>query len=147
MNVSTPTRAAFLLAALLAPAACVSRPAAKPYARAFPQGVIQSSTVDVQVFRRLKTLDFTNTTANPLGPGTVWLNHRYCAPFAAIAPGQSVSLPLADFRDEFNDDFKTGGFFSIYAPERLALAQIETTDTAGKPVLTGLVVVGGLPDE
>src|SRR6185436_2559268 len=99
----------------------------------------QTEVVNIQGFRRTKTIEFTNTTARALGPSTIWLNARFCRPIDGLAIGQSVTLPMKEFRDQF----RGGGFFAVEPPERLALAQIETKDNEGKPVLLGMIVVGG----
>ena len=54
---------------------------------------------------------------------------------------------MKEFRDEFYDPFRGGGFFAVEAPERLALAQVETKDSEGKPVMLGMIVVGGGAEE
>ncbi|MBN8598543.1 MAG: hypothetical protein J0L78_12805 [Planctomycetes bacterium] len=131
---------------LLAPlGACTSLPAVD-YARPYPKELPAGQTVDVQVFRRSKTLDFTNTTATPLGPGTIWLNRRFSRPLKdPIGVGQTVSLPLREFRDEFGDPFREGGFWASDIPDALVLCQVEQTPATGtegeKPVIIGLVTV------
>jgi hypothetical protein len=121
---------------------CQSAPAPVPYARPYPD-LVQKESLNVQVFRRTQTVELTNTTARSIGPSTLWLNGRFCRPIDGLAIGQSLELPLKDFRDEFFDPFRGGGFFAVEAPERLVLAQLETHDVEGKPVMLGLVVVGG----
>jgi hypothetical protein len=130
----------------LVPLGCQSTPSPKPYSRPYPD-LKQSEVLNIQVIRHTKTLDFTNTTARVLGPSTVWINARFCQPLDGLAVGQSVSLRMKDFRDQFNDTFRAGGFFAVEPPERLGLAQIETKDADGKPVMLGMIVVGGGPDE
>jgi len=132
------------LAALLIPA-CRSAPKAVEYARAYPSTVRQERSLDVQVFRRTKRLELTNTTARAFGPSTLWLNKRFSRPIDALAVGESLDLPLASFRDENSEPFRGGGFFAAEAPETLVLAQLETAGAAG-PELLGLVVVNGAPE-
>lgn len=134
----------FLL--FLIPAACHSTPSPQPYARPYPD-LKQSEVLNIQVFRRAKTIEFTNTTARAFGPSTVWVNARFCQPIDGLAIGQSKTLRMKDFRDEFQDAFRGGGFFAVEPPERLALAQIETKTSDGKTVMLGMIVVGGGPDE
>lgn len=112
------------------------------YARSYPVELPPGPTVDVQVFRKTSTLDFTNTTAEPLGPGTIWLNRWFSRPLPkAIGVGESVSIPLTEFRDEFGDPFRAGGFFATEAPTALVLCQIETLREGQSPEIIGLVTV------
>jgi hypothetical protein len=123
-------------------AACQSAPKAVPYARPYPD-LKQSEVLNIQVFRRTKTVEFTNTTARAFGPSTIWLNARFCCPIDGLAVGQSRTMAMKDFRDQFYDEFRGGGFFATEPPERLVLAQIQTKDQDGKDLLLGMVVIGG----
>jgi len=49
-------------------------------------------------------------------------------------------IPLVEFRNEFSEAFRGGGFFATEAPERLVMAQLET-EIDGKPQLLGMIVV------
>lgn len=122
-------------------AACSSAPKAVDYARAYPPALKQSETLDIQVFRREKRIELTNTTARAFGPSTLWLNAWFSRPIKGLAVGETLDLPLSEFRDENSEAFRGGGFFAAEAPEKLVLAQLETTGAEGKPVLFGLVVV------
>ncbi|MBX3390807.1 MAG: hypothetical protein KF691_15265 [Phycisphaeraceae bacterium] len=138
------------LAAMLS--ACGSVPPVD-YARPYPKELPAGPTIDVQVFRRSKTLDFTNTTASPLGPGTIWLNRRFSRPITTpIGVGQSVSLPLREFRDEFGEPFREGGFWASDIPDPVVLCQVEQSPAPGasedaKPIIIGLVTVQSFADE
>lgn len=140
-----------VLAPALLLAACSSRPAPAPYAREYPENLPQESVLDIQVFRGTKTVEFTNTTGRAFGPCTLWLNARYSRPIDAIAVGQTLTLPLADFRDQWQDVFRGGGFFATERPDRLVLAQLEVPrpdalQEGQKPTLLGMVVVRGEDD-
>lgn len=134
------TRPAFLLALALL-AGCGTGTKAVPYARPFP-GLAQADVADIHVFRRGTKVELTNTTPRAFGPSTLWLNMRFSRPITALAPGQKLRLGLRDFRDEYSDAFRAGGFFADEPPARLVLAQLETTDPDGNPELVGLIVVG-----
>lgn len=123
-------------------AACSGVPNPVSYARPYP-AMKQSQTLNIQVFRTTKHLEITNTTARAFGPSTLWLNARFSRPIDGLGVGQSLRLPLDEFRDEYSDVFRGGGFFSTEAPERLVLAQIETVNADAKPDLVGLIVVKG----
>jgi hypothetical protein len=128
--------------ALLALCGCTSTPDAGATARAYPQAMPQFGTLDIQVFRRSREVEFTNTTPRAFGPSTIWINRR------SIAVGETVTLPLEAFVDENGERFRAGGFFAAYIPDIIALAQLETsgTQTGTTPdqqqtVLLGLITV------
>lgn len=131
--------AAVLCAALTA---CSGVPAPVVYARPYPT-IRPSPAINIQVFRSTKHLELTNTTARAFGPSTLWLNARYSRPIDGLGVGESLRLPLDEFRDEYSDAFRGGGFFATEAPERLVLTQIEAAGSDGKLELVGLVVVKG----
>jgi hypothetical protein len=130
-------------ALLLFPAACSSTSKPVPYARIYPAEPSRAQTLNIQVFRTTKRLELTNTTARQFGPSRLWLNAWFSRPIDGLNVGQSLDLPLKEFRDEFSGAFRGGGFFATEAPERLVLAELETMDQDGKPEFLRLVVVGG----
>ncbi len=108
---------------------------------AYPQDAQVAEVLDIQVFRDVTTLRFTNTTTTDFPAGTMWLNKRYSAPIAAIDAGETVEIDLAGFVDEFGDTYKAGGFFAQREPAPVVLAQIEIPGENNDPMLYGLVVV------
>jgi hypothetical protein len=131
----------------LAPGACGSLPKV-PYARAYPAAPTRGETLDIQVFRQTKHLELTNTTARAFGPSTLWLNARFSRPISGLGVGQSLRLRLDEFRDEYQDEFRGGGFFATELPDRLVLAELEvpkgTAESGNAPSeFLRLVVVGG----
>ncbi len=113
----------------------VPRPAGE--ARALPATLTQTETLDIQVFRNVTKLELTNTTARAFEGGTLWLNQRFSRPMEPLAIGESRSIPLKQFLDEFGEPFRGGGFFATEPPDRVVLVQLETEGT-----LYGLVVIG-----
>lgn len=112
------------------------------YDRPFPAEIDQTEVVDVQVIRGPETtISMTNTTARDFGPSTLWLNGRYGRPIDGFAPGQTIRLDLYDFRDQYGEKFRGGGFFATKQPEQLMHAQLETI-VDGESRMIGLVVVG-----
>lgn len=107
----------------------------------YPENAQMIEVLDVQVFRDVTVLRFTNSTTNDFAPGTMWLNKRYSAPTPAIASGETVELDLRQFVDEYGDTYKAGGFFAQRDPAPVVLAQLEANSPEGEPVLYGLVVV------
>jgi hypothetical protein len=130
-----------LLPALLA--ACASDPA--PRAPRFNDALVQAETLNIQVVRHATRIAFTNTTARSFGPSRVWINRRFARDIDALAIGQSVDLPLAEFVDEYGDRFRAGGFFAAEAPDRVVQAQLEPVVPTPevKRELLGLIVVQG----
>ena len=108
---------------------------------AYPRQMTQYGTLDIQVFRRSTTMEFTNTTPRAFGKSTLWINQRFSRPIAGIAVGETVEVPLEEFVDSNGDVFKAGGFFAGYIPDIIALAQLETTTNDGQPILLGFVTV------
>jgi hypothetical protein len=112
------------------------------YDRPYPAELAQSETLDIQVIREPETIiTLTNTTARTFGPSTLWLNARFSRPIAGLRPGQTLRLDLYEFRDEFGERFRGGGFFATKAPEQVMHAQLET-EVDGESRMIGLIVVG-----
>lgn len=105
-------------------------------ARQYPEGRLQTRAVDVQVFRNGTRVELTNTSAETIGGGVMWLNRFYSAEMPELAPGESVTMPLSSFRNEFGERFRAGGFFASRDPDFVVLAQVERGEE-----LVGLVVV------
>lgn len=127
---------------LLFLASCATRPTPVPYARLYPSDLPRGKPLDIQVIKHDTTLELTNTTAMAFGPSTIWLNSYYSKPIDGLEVAERLELPLSGFRNEYSEKFRGGGFWATEAPERLVLAELETTGKDGKPVLLGLIVVG-----
>ncbi|GIK19235.1 MAG: hypothetical protein DYG93_09945 [Leptolyngbya sp. PLA2] len=123
------------------PTALVGGPVG-PYDRPYPATIEPSEQLDVQVARDGPVITLTNTTARSFGPSTLWINRRYSRPIAGFEAGRTITLPLKQFRDEYGDAFRGGGFFATEQPDRVVMAELETT-TDNQTVIYGLVVVGG----
>jgi hypothetical protein len=145
---NAPLRRALLLASLLLAVVFAAVPGCRAGPREIRQGPVYpgrmpaGETLDVQVFRHQTEIEFTNTTARPLGPSTIWLNRRFGRPIDGLEVGQTLRFPLRDFRDRYGESFRAGGFFAVERPERLAVAELQTVGGDGQPVILGLVVVG-----
>lgn len=107
----------------------------------YPESTPMAEVLNIQVFRDVTTLRFTNTTTMDIPASTMWLNKRYSAPLPSVASGETAELDLRGFVDEFGDTFKAGGFFAQREPASVVLAQIEMTDPEGEDALYGLVIV------
>lgn len=125
---------------------CRSAPSVVAYARPFPDIGQQVEVIDIQVFKRATTLELVNTTNRAFGPCTLWLNQRFSCPLKGLAVGETLTLRLRDFRDEYSEPFRDASFFAVETPDKVVMAQIETPapDGAGGPAstLVGLIVIG-----
>lgn len=137
-----------LAAALIGGCTTVNKPG--PDSRPYPETLRQTAVADIQVRRDGPTLTFTNTTAHDFGPSTMWLNARFAMKLGGLAVGETLELDSREFKDEYGDSFKGGGFFAWHNPERLVLAQLETAPLQrpdGQPTdgmqMIGLIVVDG----
>lgn len=99
-----------------------------PYAREFPDNAIIGETLAIQIVRDGTEIIITNTTATTVPATTLWLNKWYSRPIDAIRVGETVRFPLREFRDEFSEPFRAGGFWSTGPGDALVSAHIETGD-------------------
>jgi len=125
------------LAAALA-GSCSSAPAVITEGTSYPTALPRTATLNIQVFRRTTELELTNTTALAIPASTLWLNAWYSKKIDGLGIGETLKLPLKEFKDKYGDPFRGGGFFATELPERLALAEIEMDGR-----MVGMVVVGG----
>lgn len=144
---STFLTCAPLLAASFLLTACRSAPTPVAWARTYPDAVTRDArTLDIQVFRHTHTIELSNTTATALGKCTLWLNRRYSWPIEGLAVGEHMEIPLKNFKDEFSDTFRGGGFFASEAPDTLVMVEAETIDEQGASSMRSMIVVKGKPE-
>jgi hypothetical protein len=93
--------------------------------------------VDIQVFRHGTIIRFTNTTARSFPAGRMWLNQWYSREIPPLGVGEKMQLSLREFKDQYGESFRAGGFFATRRPAKLVLAQLDVDDE-----LVGLVVIG-----
>jgi hypothetical protein len=123
---------------------CYTAPTPSPYAKPYPTAAVRDAgTLDIQVVRNAKVIGFTNTTAREFGPSTVWVNRWYSRPIDGLKVGETVSLPLDEFKDVYSDTFRAGGFFAKENPDVVVLCELESTSEGGATTMYGLVVVKG----
>lgn len=134
-----PLATTAMLALMLSLVGC-HPPATIDERRPYPLQLVQGDTLDVQVVRDDTHIVMTNTTARTFGPSTLWINQWYSTEIDGFEPGETLRIHLGDFRDQFGDRFRAGGFFATDVPQEIALVQIESTE-AGLGTLTGLVYV------
>lgn len=129
---------AVLLPCVLLLAACSGSPTIE-LARAYPLDKPQINTLDVQAQRFETELRITNTAARHLGSGTVWINQQWSHPIDGLEIGQTVSLPLGNFVNEYSERFRAGGFFATERPD--TVMQVQYEEEQGGEML-GFVAVG-----
>ncbi len=105
-------------------AACSAGPV--DYARPYPVDKGPSSELNVQVFRENDRIRLTNTSAVEFGPSTLWANAAYSRPIDGLRVGESIELSLHEFRNEYSQPFRAGGFFATELPWSLVLTEIES---------------------
>lgn len=115
------------------------------YAREFPPDLTQYEQLNIQARRQGHDLTITNTTAERFEASTLWINQRFGYPLPSLDIGQSVTVDLRDFVDEFSEHFRGGGFFATERPADAMLIQLETQRN-GSTELLGLVSVGETPN-
>lgn len=106
------------------------------YARAFPERTPVGETLPIQVVRDGTQITLTNTTATSLPESTMWLNKWFSRPVERLGVGETVTFNLREFRDEFSEPFRAGGFWATSAGDNVVTAHIEIDGR-----LRGLVVV------
>lgn len=106
--------------------------------RPYPVGKSQAESVNIQVSREVTEILLTNTTAGSFGPSILWINSSYSRTIDGLTIGQSLRLSLAEFRNEFGEPFRAGGFFATEPPDRVVQVQLE-----GERGMIGLIIVGG----
>jgi hypothetical protein len=127
-----------------AAAACTSPRTRAAWARPYPEAPTLAGTADIQVIREGTRISMTNTTAREFGPSTVWINMQWSLPVEGFRAGQTLTLDLAEFRNEHHERFRAGGFFATERPDVIALTQVETPRADGRAEFVGLVTVKGV---
>lgn len=130
---------------IAATSGCTSDPKFTQH-RSYPSQLSRLSPSTIQLFRADTRVTLTNTTAKNFGPSTIWLNQWYAHDIDGLGIGQTITLNLNSFKDEYGDAFRGGGFFATQAPDKIVLAELETHPTdqlaEAAPALLPLIVVG-----
>ena len=92
----------------------------------------------MQVFRNDTNIEIVNTTARSYRNVDVWVNQRYVSHVEAIPAGETISLSLWDFKDEYGNLFNAGGFFRTYPPTPVRMVEIQVSS---EDPLIGLVAI------
>jgi hypothetical protein len=95
---------------------------------------------DVQAFREDTRLVMTNTTAEEFRPGLLWVNAYFSREIDGLAIGETLRLDLREFRNEYGEAFRAGGFFATRRPDAVVLVEIQQGDD-----LIGLTTI--LPED
>lgn len=92
----------------------------------YPTQLNQSQALDIHALRDGTRVELTNSTSTAFGPSRLWINRWYSREIDALAVGQTLDLSLSDFKDQYGEEFRAGGFFATRKPDRLVLLQIES---------------------
>jgi hypothetical protein len=111
------------------------------YARSYPRATPSGDVLDIQVFRSGTKLTMTNSTSRSFGPSTLWVNERFSRPIDGFEPGETLTLDLYEFRDQYQDQFRAGGFFATRDPDPVVLVQLETGPEDASDEMIGFVIV------
>jgi len=91
----------------------------------YPLEFKRGPTLDIQVIRHETEIRMTNTSGRSFGPCMMWINGRFSYELKdGFAVGESKTLDLAKFTDQYGEIFKAGGFFATERAEKLALAEL-----------------------
>jgi len=109
-------------------------------ARPYPFEAERRGVVDIHVFREGTRIKMTNSTSRSFGPSTLWVNQRFSRPIEGLGSGETLTLNLYDFRDQYQDPFRAGGFFATRDPDPVVLVELQPGD-GDEGALYGFVVV------
>ena len=102
---------------------------------AYPAELTQREVLNIHIIKHPTEIEFTNTSDRTLGPGTLWLNGRYGKEIEPVPSGATVRYTLADFKDQWNDHFRRGGFWARETPEVLYLTQLQSGEGENKQLV------------
>ena len=91
----------------------------------YPAKLHTTSVADMQVFREDTDLTIVNSTAHSYGDFDLWVNQQFVQHVKALEAGDTVTLSLWDFHDEYGNAFNAGGFFRAYEPALVRLVEIQ----------------------
>jgi len=106
--------------------------------RPYPFELHSTDTVDMQVFRDHENIEIVNTTATTYTDVDVWINQRYVRRVDAIHAGQSVTVSLWDFSDQWGGVFNAGGVWRTLEPTPVRLVELQTSEDGP---LVGLIAI------
>ncbi|MBM4051269.1 MAG: hypothetical protein FJ270_00775 [Planctomycetes bacterium] len=106
--------------------------------RPYPVGRVQSSVEQMQVVQEDLAIRITNGTAVAYDNASLWVNRRFVKDNVTIPAGGTVTIQLADLRDQWGEQPYPRALFRARQPTTIVLAQLEA---APEQPLVGLVVV------
>ncbi len=108
----------------------------------YPAKLTHAGVMNVQFVRDGTTLMATNTSGETFTGARMWINRRFSRPIGEWKSGDRLSLDLRDFRDEYGDAFRAGGFFATRRPDPVVMVEIEN-GTEPDRKMVGFVIVKG----
>ncbi len=106
--------------------------------RPYPEALEQSHVVQMQAVPQDLDLQIINATATDYLEIDIWVNRRYVQHVPKLLAGETISLPIVQFRDVWGQCPQPGGFWRTRAQTPLVFVQIQRDATS--PLL-GLVTV------
>lgn len=104
--------------------------------RAYPYSAAILDPIEVMVYRTGARVELVNHTVRSFDGFDLWLNERYLKRVPGLQAGQTVTMSLHEFVDEYGEPFRAGGLLATRKSEPLSKAEIETDEG-----LIGLLVV------
>jgi len=98
--------------------------------RAYPAYLPQERVAEVQVFNEGDEMLIVNATVERWTNVDLWLNQRYLRHVDAIAPGETLRIPLGEFWDVRGEGPFPGGLLRYYPPTPIRLVQVQAAPDA-----------------
>lgn len=92
----------------------------------YPAELPKREVLDIHALRDGTRVSLTNSTTTAFGPSRLWINRWFSRDIDGLAIGQQLDLSLSEFKDQYGEEFRAGGFFATRKPDRLVLMQIES---------------------
>lgn len=78
----------------------------------YPGEENKGESLDIIVEQQGDQLKVTNVAARGVESFQLWLNQQYVTVADKLAPGQTISLPMSGFINQYGEAFPTGSFLS-----------------------------------
>jgi len=93
---------------------------------------------DVQIHPGDTTITIVNASPVSYEPATVWVNQRYALTLDRLAAGETTTVSLWEFFDQWGQRYPAGGFWRTVDPVPVLLVEIQTA--ADTPMVNAVTV-------